>query len=401
MQKKQNLFSAAIVIAMVALLLLPSLGAATTVASDDTTRKIGTGHSPSVSANDIIVYPYGNLIHLYAGGKDSTIKVQNPSSVTINEAGEIIVWKEVSTKGVSRIGIFQKGKVTYIANNVDTTSIPAISGKRVVWTTGNAIHSYDVASGKQGADLASDCINPRIDISGDLIAYEYLDGGVHKIALLNVINSQKTTITFAGDLMDAKIDDDQVVSVDFNGNLEIFDIDSNTIKSITAITPGHSDENEIKSYDIKNKKIIYDLSVADPSLAGVYVYDTASGETALLSLTFQSPTGEKTAAAVTISETGKAVWQYIPDSMYPSVNSGIYCRDTTQFFGDAETGRLSISSDGGQFDVYLDGELYLKGISSVEMSAPCGAYTVIPYGEEVPSSVRSFVLTEAGVSTTV
>lgn len=224
-----------------------------------------------------------------------------------------------------------------------------------------------------------------------------IEGG-HYIVIYDIMSKEIATVSRDGDLTNPKISGDYVI-YNYMGNLAQYVIATGENRIINENNiAGHSDENELYSYALQGPVAVYAKSHNNMmGLAGVYAYDTGTGE-----LQFMRANGDSTGSTMDISgdSTGmNVVWGFVSNSeSTKKVNGGIYLSS----YARTEVGPLDINTgrDGSRADVYGSaGNLILSASgSSVHENLPFGEYMVVLSGMGDPATrTMSFNMTGEGV----
>jgi beta propeller repeat protein len=261
-----------------------------TAASAAQVTKIGTGYDPAIYGNRV-VWTNGVVIHLY-DLKDKTDTIVSSSGASSPRIyGNTLVWRDESS-GTPRIAVYDIPTATksYITQNVDQFSKPAIYCNEIVWTVNDSVYLMDVSTSTQ-TKIGSGS-NP--DIYGTKVVYYSNSEDPEAdmaIRMYDINTKEKVTVTSYGDPNIPHIWGTKVIWADvYNHQGYIVMYDILTKKSIDVTHPLDTDPNG-KEYGastgthiaIQDDKIVYNKCVDDyEGKPGVYVYNISTGKSTLV-----------------------------------------------------------------------------------------------------------------------
>lgn len=268
---KNRLFSVSLVLMLLILV--------STVASAGQYVKIGSGSEPAIDT-DQIVWVDNGTIRVY----DLTIKEETAvrSSAASHPAisGDKLVWHDEST-GEPGLTVYDisTGARYYITKDVDSSSIPAIYGNRIVWSANSSVYMHDISTSTQTKIATGD--NP--DIYDNRVTYDsYSADDTPQVYVYDIVTKEAVDVSQYGDNMFPHIYGGKIVWSDFYnrlGNIRMYDsatgqqIEVTTGDDMTGYDTGGST-------DISGNKIIYlkhgDLANMDSG--DLYVYDLVAGK---------------------------------------------------------------------------------------------------------------------------
>ena len=206
-----------------------------------------------------------------------------------------MVWHDESS-GTPRLTVYDipSGVRSYITKDVDSTSIPAIYGNRIVWSANYNESNYnynvymrDISTSKQ--IKIADGNSP--DIYNSKIAYGYEDADGRTIAVYDINTKETINAHSSSQIFSPHIYGNKVIWSNFysrDGFIEMYDLvtkktidvtsdnTGNTLSGSDAVDAGDDTGTHI---DINGDKIVYSKSGDDQfGYAGVYVYDITSAK---------------------------------------------------------------------------------------------------------------------------
>ena len=287
MNNKGKLCSIALASAALVFLFLILISA---VASAAQVTKIGTGYDPAVYGNKV-VWTNGVVIHLYdlTNRTDTTVSSSGASSPDIY--GDKLVWHDESS-GTPRLAVYDipTAAKSYITQNVDQYSKPAIYDNRIVWSANDSVYLRDISTSTQ--TKIGNGSNPDI-YDTKVVYYSYSEDPEVDITIrMYDINTKETiTVNKGGDPNIPHIWGTRVIWSDvYNHQGYIVMYDTSTKKIIDVTHPLDTDPNG-KEYGastgthiaIQNDKIAYNKVVDDyEGKPGVYVYNISTGQSTQL-----------------------------------------------------------------------------------------------------------------------
>ncbi|WP_269850935.1 TolB family protein [Methanosarcina horonobensis] len=255
-----------------------------TVASTTQFTKIGSGSEPTIDASNVVWTNNGN-IHVYNLTTKEDVIIN--SSVAFHPAisGNKLVWYDEST-GVPKLAVYdlKTGARSDVTEDVDSYSVPAIYGNRIVWSANSGVYMRDISTSTQ--TRIADGNSP--DIYDDMISYE--SGSAEdtpQIYVYNITTKQAVDVSQYGDNLASHICDDKVIWSDFYtrlGNIRMYDIAANQQIEVTTgdDMTGYDTGGSI---DIDGDRIVYlkhnDLGSTDSG--DVYVYNITTEKSKQLS----------------------------------------------------------------------------------------------------------------------
>jgi beta propeller repeat protein len=287
MKNKGKLCSVALASAFLIFVFLSIISAATPAAQ---VTKIGTGYDPAVYGNNV-VWTNGVVIHLYnlTDRTDTTVSSSGASSPDIYE--NKIVWRDESS-GTPRLAVYDIPTATksYITQDVDQYSKPAIDCNRIVWSANDSVYLMDMSTSTQ--TKIGDGSNPDI-YDTKVVYYSYSEDPKVDMAIrmYDINTKEKITVTSSGDPNIPRIWGTKVIWSDvYNHQGYIVMYDTLTKKTIDVTHQLDTDPNG-KEYGastgthiaIQNDKIVYNKGVDDyEGKPGVYVYNISTGKSTLV-----------------------------------------------------------------------------------------------------------------------
>lgn len=252
--------------------------------------KIGTGYDPAVYG-DKVVWTNGVVIHLYDlnNRTDTTVSSFGASSPAIYD--NILVWRDESS-GTPRLAVYDIPTATksYITQNVDQFSKPAIYGDRVVWSADDNVYLRNISTSTQ-AKIGNGS-NPDI-YDTKVVYYSYSEDPEMDITIrmYDIDTKEKVTVNSYGDPNIPHIWDTKVIWSDVynhQGYIAMYNTSTNETIDVTHQLDTDPDGNEYGAstgthIDIYNDKIVYNKCVDDyEGKPGVYVYNITTGQSTLI-----------------------------------------------------------------------------------------------------------------------
>jgi len=257
---------------------------ASTVASACNIQKIGSGSEPAIDGNKM-AWTDGGVIHVYDLATKNDTKIGSSAASHPAISGNKLVWFDKST-GVPKFTVYDiKTKArSYITKNIDTDSVPAIYGSRIVWSAIGNVYVRDISKSTQTKIAAGS--NP--DVYGNKISYDSDSAGdTPQIYVYDITTKKAIDVSQYGDNIASHIYGNKVIWSDFYtrlGNIRMYDIATRQQKEVTTgdYKTGYDTGG---ATDISGNRIAYlkhnDLMQMD--LGNVYVYDIATGKSKQLS----------------------------------------------------------------------------------------------------------------------
>ncbi|AAM03928.1 hypothetical protein [Methanosarcina acetivorans] len=287
MKNKGKIWSIALASAFLVFVLLILIAVAASTAQ---VTKIGTGYDPAVYGNEV-VWTNGVVIHLYdlTNGTDTTFSSAGASSPDIYD--NKLVWRDESG-GTPRLAVYDIPTATksYITQNVDQFSKPAIYGNRIVWSADDNVYLWDISTSTQ--TKIGNGSNPDI-YDTKVVYYSYSEDPEADITIrmYDIDMQEKITVTSYGDPNIPRIWGTNVIWSDVynhQGYIEMYN--TSTKKTIDVTQPLGTDPegNEYGASTgthiaIQDDKIVYNKCVDDyEGKTGVYVYNISTGQSTLI-----------------------------------------------------------------------------------------------------------------------
>jgi len=287
MKNKGKLCSIALASAFLVFVFLILISVAVSAAQ---VTKIGNGYDPAVYDNKV-VWTNGVVIHLYdmTNGTDTTFSSSGASSPDIYD--NILVWRDESG-GTPRLAVYDIPTATksYITQNVDQFSKPAIYGDRIVWSANDSVYLRNISTSTQ--TKIGNGSNPDI-YDTKVVYYSYSEDPEADITIrmYDIDTKERITVNSYGDPNIPHIWGTKVIWSDvYNHQGYIAMYDTLTKKTIDVTHPLDTDPNG-KEYgastgthiDIQGDKIVYNKAVDDyEGKPGVYVYNIPTGQSTLI-----------------------------------------------------------------------------------------------------------------------
>ncbi|AKB22205.1 hypothetical protein [Methanosarcina sp. WH1] len=252
--------------------------------------KIGTGYDPAVYGNKV-VWANGVVIHLYDMNNrtDTTFSSSGASSPDIYD--NKLVWRDESS-GTPRLAVYDIPTATksYITQNVDQFSKPAIYGNRIVWSANDSVYLRNISTSTQtkiGNGSNPDIYNTKV------VYYSYSEDPKVDITIrmYDIDTKEKVTVASYGDPNIPRIWGTKVIWSDaYNHQGYIVVYNTSTNKTIDVTHPLDTDPNGNEygastgtHIAIQNDKIVYNKAVDDyEGKPGVYVYNMTTGQSTLV-----------------------------------------------------------------------------------------------------------------------
>jgi beta propeller repeat protein len=287
MKNKGRLCSIALASAFLIFVFLSLTSAATSAAQVTT---IGTGYDPAVYGNNV-VWTNGVVIHLYDLNTRTDTKVSSSGASSPDIYENKIVWRDESS-GTPRLVVYDIPTATksYITQNVDQYSKPAIYCNNIVWSANDSVYLMDISTSTQ--TKIGDGSNPDI-YDTKVVYYSYSEDPEVDMAIrmYDINTKKKITVASYGDPNIPRIWGTKVIWSDvYNHQGYIVMYDTSTKKTID-VTHQLDTDPDGKEYGastgthiaIQNDKIVYNKCVDDyEGKPGVYVYNISTGQRTLI-----------------------------------------------------------------------------------------------------------------------
>lgn len=248
--------------------------------------KIGTGHNPAIYGSKVAWSDGAGSIHVYdlTTKKDTKIASSKTSHPAIY--GKKLVWHDESS-GTPRLTVYDipSGARSYITQNVDQYSIPAIHGNRIVWGSNGGVYMRDISTSKQSKIATGN--NPNI--YDTKITYTNDSGDRPQVYVYDVATHKTLKASSGGDLYSPHIYGNKVIWSDFYtrlGYISMYDLATKKIIAVTSDNaysgdPDNPDAGDDTGFSnaIYGDKIVYAKISNDLfGNAGVWVYSISTGQ---------------------------------------------------------------------------------------------------------------------------
>lgn len=250
-----------------------------TVASAEQSTKIGSGSEPAIDDGKV-TWTNNGVIHVYdlTTKKETAVNSSAASHPAIS--GDKLVWHDESSE-IPRLTVYDisTASKTYIIQNVDKSSIPAIYGSRIVWSANSYIYMHDISTSTQTKIAGGN--NP--DIYANMISYDsYSTEDTPQIYVYDITTKKAIDVSQYGDNMFSHTYGDKVVWSDFYnrlGNIRMYDI---TTGQQTEVTTGNDKTGYDTggSTDTNGNKIVYlkHNNLANIDSGDLYIHDINTGK---------------------------------------------------------------------------------------------------------------------------
>ena len=250
-----------------------------TVASAEQFTKIGSGSEPAIDDGKV-TWTTNGVIHVYdlTTKKETAVNSSAASHPAIS--GDKLVWHDESSE-IPRLTVYDisTASKTYIIQNVDKSSIPAIYGSRIVWSANSYVYMHDISTSTQ--TKIADGNNP--DIYANMISYDsYSTEDTPQIYVYDITTKKAIDVSQYGDNMFSHTYGDKVVWSDFYnrlGNIRMYDI---TTGQQTEVTTGNDKTGYDTggSTDTNGNKIVYlkHNNLANIDSGDLYIHDINTGK---------------------------------------------------------------------------------------------------------------------------
>lgn len=250
-----------------------------TVTSAEQFTKIGRGSEPAIDDGKV-TWTNNGVIHVYdlTTKKETAVNSSAASHPAIS--GDKFVWLDESS-GVTRLTVYDisTASKTYITQDVDKNSIPAIYGSRIVWSANSYVYMHDISTSTQ--TKIADGNNP--DIYANMISYDsYSTEDTPQIYVYDITTKKAIDVSHYGDNMFSHTYGDKVIWSDFYnrlGNIRMYDI---TTGKQTEVTTGNDKTGYDTggSTDTDGNKIVYlkHNNLASIDSGDLYIHDINTGK---------------------------------------------------------------------------------------------------------------------------
>ncbi|AKB50716.1 cell surface protein [Methanosarcina barkeri str. Wiesmoor] len=287
MKNKGNLCSIALASVFLVFVFLILISAAASAAQ---VTKIGTGYDPAVYGNKV-VWTNGVVIHLYdlTNRMDTTVSSSGAFSPDIY--GNTLVWRD-ERSGTPKLAVYDipTGTKSYITQNVDQYSKPAIYGDRIVWSADENVYLRNISTSTQ--NKIGNGSNPDIyDTKVVYSSYSEDPEADMAIRMYDINTTEKITVSSHGDPTMPQIWGTKIIWSDVynhQGYIVMYDILTKKTIDVTHQLGTDPYGNEYGASTgthiaIQDDKIVYNKCVDDyEGKPGVYVYNISTGQSTLI-----------------------------------------------------------------------------------------------------------------------
>lgn len=256
--------------------------------------KIGTGYDPAVYGDKVVWTNGGVVIHLYDLTNRTGIRFSSSGGASSPDIYENkIVWHDESI-GTPRIAVYDISTATksYITQEVDQYSRPAVYDNRIVWSANDSVYLRDISNSTQ--EKIGNGTNPDI-YDTKVVYYSYSEDPEADITIrmydIDTGGERKTVVSY-GDPNIPRIWDTRVIWSDVynhQGYIAMYDILTENITDVTHPLDADPDGNEYGAstgthISIQDDKIVYNKCVDDyeGKPGGVYLYNISAGQSTLI-----------------------------------------------------------------------------------------------------------------------
>lgn len=276
-----------------------------TVISAEQFTKIGSGSEPAIDDGKV-TWTNNGVIHVYdlTTKKETAVNSSAASHPAIS--GDKLVWLDESS-GVTRLTVYDisAASKTYITQDVDKSSTPAIYGSRIVWSANSHVYMHDTSTSTQ--TKIADGNNP--DIYANMISFDsYSTEDTPQIYVYDITTKKVIDVSQYGDNMFSHTYGDKVIWSDFYnrlGNIRMYDI---TTGQQTEVTTGNDKTGYDTggSTDINDNKIVYlkHNNLANINSGDLYIYDIDTGKSKQLTSGNTSQTPALSGNVIVWSDSG-------------------------------------------------------------------------------------------------
>lgn len=287
MENKGKLYSIALALMTLVFVFLVFISAA----SAAQVTRIGNGSDPAIYDSKV-VWTDDGVVHLYDLTTKTDTEVNSSAASYPAVYGNKLVWHDESS-GVPRLAVYNISTAakTYITQDVDQFSRPAIQGDRIVWSANYNetnynynLYMHDISTSTQTRIAYGE--NP--DIYDSKITYAAYDGGDWRdIIVYDITTGEATRVPYTGDLNNPHIYGNTIIWSDTYtrlGYIAMYDIATETVTAVTNDTGTCDDGSESGSdtgihMNIYGDKIVYAKASNDClGSAGVYVYNVSTAQ---------------------------------------------------------------------------------------------------------------------------
>lgn len=255
-----------------------------TVASTAQYTKIGSGSEPTIDGNKVAWINDG-VIYVYDLDTKKDIAISSSAASHPAISGSKLVWHDEST-GVPRLTVYdlETGARSYITKDVDSDSIPAIYGNRIVWSANSSVYMRDISTSTQTRIAGGN--DPGIYDNKIVYSFGTADN-TPQIYIYDTITESSIDVSQYGDNYYPRIYGNKIIWSDFYtrlGNIRMYNtateqqIEVTTGDDMTGYDTGGS-------IDIDGDKLVYlkHNDLADMESGDVYAYDITTGQSTQLS----------------------------------------------------------------------------------------------------------------------
>jgi beta propeller repeat protein len=283
-------------------------------------QRVGTGHDPAIDGTRAVWTDDFGCINYYDINHAQAKVISDTSASKADISGKRIVWHDEST-GVPQLVVYDVSTraKTVLSSDIDSGSIPCVSGFRVVWSAGGNVFLRDMSAHKQR--MISVGNSP--DISGDIVTYTRDDGDRPQVYYYNLKTGRETMASDGGDLYSAHTNGKKIIWADWNtrmGWIGMCDIKSGKRAAVTSDSSSDENGDEIgcdtgTHISMDASSVVYYKNNGDSlGAAGIYAYDIANKKTKPVFETTEPSTPEVSGKYV--------IWG--PDQAQETGGNGIY-----------------------------------------------------------------------------
>lgn len=263
------------------------------LASEKNATIIGSGYAPSVDGNWATWVDEAGSVHLYnlSAGTDYNLNNSGASSVTVDD--DTLVWRTMNKgKPIFVVNDICGHSCTSITENVDNSSVPAISGNKVVWSVSNPTNNYDsdiymrdLYTGVQRKIATGD--NP--DIDGTKVVFTHSGDDMPQVYVYDYIDKKTQPVSDnGGHFYNPHISGDKVIWSNLYTRMGWIDMGNLITGNVTNVTSDGQDSGNLTNPDcgcdtgycshISGDRIVYS-KVSNDCLGkpGVYIYTISTG----------------------------------------------------------------------------------------------------------------------------
>ncbi|HOW14395.1 hypothetical protein [Methanosarcina sp.] len=287
MENKSKICSIALASAFLVFVFLISISAAASAAQ---VTKIGTGYDPAVYGNRV-VWTNGVVIHLYDLTNKTDTTFSSSGAYSPDIYGNRLVWHDESS-GTPRLVVYDISAATksYITQDVDQFSKPAIYSDRIVWSANDSVYLMNTSTSTQ--TVIGNGSNPDI-YDTKVVYYSYSEDPEVDITIrmYDIDTKEKITVTSYGDPNIPHIWGTNVIWSDVynhQGYIVMYNTSTNKTIDVTHQLDTDPYGNEYGASTgthiaIHDDKIVYNKCVDDyEGKPGVYVYNISTGQSTMV-----------------------------------------------------------------------------------------------------------------------